>query len=1349
MKKLLTAALPLLFVLSAAAFEENIVFAESFRKDKSLYKTGPEVVNGRNLAVTEDGVLCGRSHAAPILRIDPKKWDGADGAISFCLTPVDWESGQHDKEIVFFYTLLKNHGKKELGFKAGDTTMLLKMRRTNPKAREQLILQGQDGKMDAHRAYCVISNDSKFSFKPGKTTWIAFIWKKGGRITLYVDGQVAGSGAPYFFPEPEKLAVLSFMNGNTKAGFGVVDGTSYFTDLALVKGKVTIEELALIRNSLARKTLKKKQEATKGSSAKSLPVVPFPAPVKTPKLDGVLDEYGFSQDGFLHETTGLLTAAPGTFYASADADNLYLGAKIDVRDPAYQPVSSAVRRDDPALIASGDLAAVFLRSDQEGAARGFSGEYVTVAPNNTVYDAMENIDWAKNSCARDSSFDSGVTTFSRFDKGCWTVEMVIPRNKISVGNDFLFSFGFRIGNTGYLLRPYTYWFDHPDGFLKGRIVRTPLEMRLANPAAGVIDFRIKTAADASSILSSARSATSYDEVVVDQTIGEKTSFSPDKQLAAAEGKGLTIGRTLKNRGLYLIAAEAKDASGTIYRRSIPFSVRGMVDMDLRNNPVKKTLKAEVDFVGEKLRRGDRVVFELLRDGKVCQKTEKVISSSAHDATLALVCDTSKLAEGPYEVRIMRNGKKAATGNFVKKPLPEWLTHPVATEALKPDWVPEPWTPVTVDGQRIGVWGREFTFGEGGLRSIVSQGRTVLRAPMALRYRIGSETFTIPLKTVSVKQPGKGRAEVTVSGADNRLRAEFRHTIEFDGLDRVDCRLEAVGGAEKFDEIYLSLELDNAPYYMGLYDYCSQVMGYTGTRDFMRMTALWFGGDRAGLNTLFENHKDLLIDSAKPRFSVRKGEGEKAEYRICLGNARTEMKKPVSWRFALHPTPVKPLYDKWEDERPFMMEWFGYPFNFICLHTHSHSASSTDFAPRNWKLGKNLGKLAKAHKQKLYPYTIATFISRERAIKPDAPFTRYRLPDSYFYKIGDRPQTAEFIEFGEDWSFKPLSTFPGDGARHTEMIACSPAGSWSDYAVWAQAKYMKECGLAGFYYDLTTSRENFDEERGYKYTTLDGKVEGTRELFATRALLKRLYCAFSKVKGHYAPYIFGHGYPILSSASAFWGVSFHGEEYKPRKINGLAEMLMVDHQVGNPVMHGPPRNAKVDYSGVLWRLSYSPYVWGLPQIHLSQYALNRSISGKPQSGRELLALCFVNNTLFDPSYAHWQTGAEFHNQVTIPFEMSSAEFHGYWENGIKTSLPCVKVSYWKKKDGSDDCLVAVANWSPKSVVAEIELPDFLANAYFVCDMETVNRVFRWEDVGKKWKVSLGPCNLRVFRFIGKK
>lgn len=1349
MKNFLTAVLLLCSVLSVSAIEDRIVFAESFRKDKSLYKTGPDVLNGRRLAVTEDGVLCGKDNPAPILRIDPKKWDGSDGAISFCLTPVDWSSGRHDKEIMFCYTLLKNHGRKDKGFLAGDTTMLLKMRRTNPKMREQLILQGQDGKMTDHRAYCAISDDSKFSFKPGKTTWIAFIWKKGGRVTLYVDGQVAGSGEPYYFPPPEKLSVLSFMNGNSTAGFGVVDGTSYFTDLALVKGKVTIEELAVIRNGLTRKALKKSSAEKKDSSAVSLPIVPFPAPVKTPALDGVLDEYAFSQNGFLHETTGLLTGTPGVFRAAADAENIYIGAKIDIRNANYAPVSSAVRKDDPALISSGDLAAVFLRSDLDGSAQGFSGGYITVAPNNTVYDAFENISWTNNSCARNSSFDSGAATFSRFEKGCWTVEMKIPRNKLKLGDDFLFSFGFRIGNTGYLLRPYTYWFDHPDGFLRGRVGRTPLAVTFSNPAAGKVDLAVETGSDVSCALYSARAVTSYDAVVVDQTIGEKTSFPPEKQLSAASGKGAKLEYTIKKKGIHLLAVEAKDPTGVIYRRSIPFSVRGNVDLELRNNPVRKILKAEVDFVGEKLRKGDKVEFQLLRDGKTAQSAEKVIEQPVHDAALTLVCDTSKLAEGPYEVRILRNGRTAASASFTKKPLPEWLTRPVATEALKPDWVPEPWTPVELKDGRVDVWGRTFFFGEGGLRRIVSQGKELLRAPVALRCRTGKTIHTLPLSTVSAKQLGKGRVEITVSGRDGRLAAELVHTIEFDGIDWVTCRLNALDSKQKFDEIYLSFDMDHVPWYMGLYDYCSQMLGRTVDRDFMRMTAMWFGGDRAGLNFLFENHKGLLIDSARPRFSVRKGKGDRAEYRIFLANTATAVDKPVTWRFALHPTPFKPLYDKWEDERPFMMEWFGYPFNFICLHTHGHSASSTDFRPRNWKLGKNLGALAKAHNQKLYPYTIATFISRDRAIKPDAPFTRYRLPDSYFYKIGDRPLTEEFIEFGEDWSFKPLSTYPGDGARHTEMIACSPAGSWSDYAVWAQAKYMKECGLAGFYYDLTTSRENFDEDRGYKYTTLDGKVEGTRELFATRNLLKRLYCAFSQIKGEYAPYIFGHGYPILSSASAFWGVALHGEEYKPRKINGLAEMLMVDHQSGNPVMHGPPKNARTDYSGMLWRLTYSPYIWGLPQIHLSQYALNRPISGKPQSGRELLALCFVNNTLFDPSYAHWPTGATFHHEVTIPFQMSSAEFHGYWENGVKTSLPCVKVSYWKKKDGSDDCLVAVANWSPENVTAEIELPDFLVNAYFVCNMETVNRVCRWENVDKKWKVSLGPCNLKVFRFIGRK
>lgn len=1343
----------LLFCMSTAMFaipiEERIVFADSFRKNKFLYKPDKVILNGTRLVVTEDGVLCGTGHAAPILRLDPSAWDGSEGAISFCITPVDWQNGSHDKEFTLFFTMLKNHNQPEKGFKVGDTTLLLKMKRSNTAQPEQIILQGQNGLMDKHRAYVVMTTDKQFTFKPGKTTWVAVIWKNGSKASIYFDGKLAGSGEPYYFPSTNNLAYLSFLNGNALKGWGVLDGTAYFTDLAIVKGKTTIEELSLLRSHPGSRQAPPSTLGDSQAALNALPIIPFPAPLKKPALDGILDEYGFVQSGFLNDRTGLLSGFPARFYTAADAEKLYFGVDFEFKDRSYTPVSAAVKTDDPALIQYGDLAVLFLRDDRNAAAQDYSGEYITIAPNNSVYDAKEEIDWGKMRCVRNSGFSSGITSFSRFEKGRWLLEFSIPRKAVSNQKDFLFSFGLRIANQSYHLKSHTLWFDNIDAFLRGRITQKPLSFVFENPAAGKLSGQAETAGNFNAALYRTKAMTSIDAVVVDQVIGERTNYPPEKKLENWNGSSLKILRELPDKGLYLLSAEANSPEGVLYKRSVPFAVKGLVDITLRNNPVQNRLSVNMEFPGIPLRSGDRIDVSLKdKSGKTAASARESVKED-NSGLAELVLNTAGVSAGDYSLIAEVNGKAVAKTVFTKKPLPEWLTRPLGMEALSPNYAPPPWSPVQVKKEIVSVWGRDFFFGKGGLVSITSQNQTVLGKPMALEYRKGNQLFTLPLMTESVKSVGKGRAEAVVSGRDGNLRAKFTHTIEFDGLDWVQCSLEPVVPGTEFSEIFLNLHVENAPDFMNLYDYCSQQFGYTRDLDMMRMTAIWLGGENSGLNSLFENHKTLLIDSSKPRFSIRKGEKDSADYRIFLANAPAKFNGKIDWRFALHPTPFKPLYDKWEDERVFMMEWFAQPFNFICLHTHSHAANSTDFKPRNWKLGKALGELAKVHKQKLYPYTIATFISRESAIKPEAPFTRYRLPDEYFYKIGERPQSVDFLDFGDDWSFNPISTYPGDGVRHTEMIACSPASSWSDYAVYMQSKYLRECGFAGFYYDLTTTRENFDPARNYRYTTLDGKEEGTRELYATRNLLKRLYCEFSKIRGENIPYIFAHGYPILSSASAFWGVAIHGEEFKPRKVCGLSEMLLVDRQSGNPVMNAPPKDAKTDYSGVLWRIQYSPYRWGLPQIHLSQYAFNREWSRDPKTGREMLALCFPNNTLFDPSYAHWPTGDKFHKDVTMPFVMSSARFHGYWENQIKTSAPFIKVSYWEKKDGSRDYLVAVANWSDRDATAVIELPDFLRNAQFVYNMETVNTVGRWEEVEKNWSIRIPARDLKVFRFIGRK
>ena len=68
---------------------------------------------------------------------------------------------------------------------------------------------------------------------------------------------------------------------------------------------------------------------------------------------------------------------------------------------------------------------------------------------------------------------------------------------------------------------------------------------------------------------------------------------------------------------------------------------------------------------------------------------------------------------------------------------------------------------------------------------------------------------------------------------------------------------------------------------------------------------------------------------------------------------------------------------------------------------------------------------------------------------------------------------------------------------------------------------------------------------------------------------------------------------------------------------------------------------------------------------------------------------------------------------------------------------------------DDILIAVANWSMKTATAEITLPKELVDAQYVFEMETVNTRNCWYDITPPWRLSIKPCDLRVFRLVGKK
>ena len=1350
-----------LFSASAEPVEQRVLLFDSLRKSGTQVQPSPFYSNGRSLKYTENGLLCGKGHTAPVLKIPAQTWDWAEGALAFTLTPIDFESASMKSEFVLMNTHLMNHNKPKLGFKSGDTCMLLRMRRSDLSKSEQLILQGQNGRMDDHRAYIAIANSRKGFFVKNQPARIAVLWQKGGEASVYLNGAKIGSGKPFYFPGPEKLLHVNLLKGNAKQGWGVLDGTAYLTDLLIVRGRTSFEELQLAEQGKIAVPAKKEKpegkpaaQSEKGKqTAASLPVIPFPPLKGASRLDGRFDEYGFVSSGFISERSGLLADFPCRVHTASDAENLYVGIECDWSKKApYQPVSAAAVKDDPTLISSGDIAVLFFRKVAAPGAKAYDGTYVTIAPNNCVYDAREEIDWKRNLCVRNAKFDSGIRTYSSCKDGVWRLEAVFPRKRNGLESDeFQFSAGVRLQNQSLHLKNHTLWFDNADAFLTGKCIAAPLSFTIEKQKAG---WRIASDGNAEYAVSLDRvqKVTKVTEIVADQIVGAISGYQPIGNVQQIAGKDLRQTIPDPPLGLYAISGRAAAADGSLlFARQIPFLQRKDVELTLQNNPIAKKLKVKVEFPGITAKKGEVFTLNLQTgDGKTVLSQSVTVPQDA-PSELNFAVETGKLAQGNYTVKVARGTRELAEKDYTVKPLPEWYTHPVATEALKADYAPFPWKEgVTVKDGRVSVWGREFRFGGKGLEEITSQGKAVLYAPVALQYEKDGKKFQILPALKELRQPGKGRALALTEGEDANFRCVIRHTVEFDGLDALELEVTAREKVCSVDKMELVLPVADGWQFQNWYGHCCQEFGYTKPRTFDRLIALWLGNDDRGLNTFFENHKGLYIDSRKPRIRLEAGKG-KGDFlcRLALVNVPVKVNRPITWRMGLHPTPVKPLYPNWENERVAMFGFFRPPFNFICLHTYDHAANSTDFRARNPKLGRDWGEMGRIHNQKIYPYVNPTYVSAENMVRPDAPAFLPRMPDRYFYKPGERPQLSVWDEFGADWSFQPVSVYPGNGSRHNNRFCCSPASSFTDYAVWMMKNYLAEGGFAGFYYDLTTPKENRDEERGYRYETLDGKSEGTRELFANRDFYKRLYCAFAAVKGEGYPTIFAHGYPILSGAASFWSLAIHGEEFKPKSLYGLADMLLVDRQIGNPLMSAPPSGAKRDYSGVLWRISYSPYHWGIPQAHLSQYCFLPKKFRTPKSMREMLALCFVNNTLFDPSFAHCQTGEEFHLRVTMPFGMGGTIFRGYWQdNGIRSKPECVKVSYWKK-NGARDYLVAAANWSEKDVTAEIALPPELLNAAFVYNMETANRNLWPEKVAKTWKVRIPAMDLKVFRFTGAK
>jgi len=291
---------------------------------------------------------------------------------------------------------------------------------------------------------------------------------------------------------------------------------------------------------------------------------------------------------------------------------------------------------------------------------------------------------------------------------------------------------------------------------------------------------------------------------------------------------------------------------------------------------------------------------------------------------------------------------------------EWIDY----ERVRPAWfgntlgddrsVPEPWIPMTVDGQTVRLWGRELLLGAGGLpERITTLERPVLAAPMSVTVTGPDGPTTLTGAGLTLTETAEDRVAWRATLTGGGIRAELEAWMEFDGLLYYALNLLPDGAAPARLE-FLHIDVPMNPAETG------QLIANGGGTDFRNawdfrllpedgqgriwdgltgpvrrfdralknfIPHLWVGGDIAGLYVGAENDQGWTLDGDIPAQEVRR---EQDAVIVRMNVIREPVEVSAEGRrfhFVLQPTPAKPAPTDWrtrmrDDNAEQPRFWFG-------------------------------------------------------------------------------------------------------------------------------------------------------------------------------------------------------------------------------------------------------------------------------------------------------------------------------------------------------------------------------------------------------------------------------------------
>ncbi len=580
----------------------------------------------------------------------------------------------------------------------------------------------------------------------------------------------------------------------------------------------------------------------------------------------------------------------------------------------------------------------------------------------------------------------------------------------------------------------------------------------------------------------------------------------DMRLTVTDASGRPLLDWATQRRFELQRQRAKDADGkpAVDAKGKPvfevvnvanqvFADRGdVIELETGYNPVRSYLKVRGDFINYDNRDAIETIEVTVRNAKGKEVGKNTCQLDPYAYAKDLI-HFEELPAGDYTAItrcLDKDGKALETRE---------KTFSVSDLAQKYDWyntkrgnietVIKPWTPVTLKGKTFGVWGREMTLGAAGLpEQITTKGKKLLAEPGRL-VATGSDGKVFDATGTSTKTTFNKdfRKTVRVTSKLGEIRVQSDVQVEFDGLYKVSMTLEpkqpttleSLKVVLPLDEamadyIHASAALIRAGFFYGpmpegkgkIWD-CKILGDATMTKGSF-IPYIWIGSPAGGLAWFADSDEGWVPSDTNPAMEIQRNKKGQVELVLNIVSEPFTLDKPRTLTFGLQASPVKPMHERWREDK----WWCGDTFKNYA-HTQNLIFASTPFATKDYiEQSKKLVEAQHQAGQPAVPYFI-------HSVLPD-----YLVP--------------EMKELKDEWT-------TNDGEYGSKALCYHD--TLIDYMVHKWGEWARDCGIDGYYVDNMRPIPCNKIEHGCGYRLPDGRIQPIYRIFSTREYFLRSRAAF--------------------------------------------------------------------------------------------------------------------------------------------------------------------------------------------------------------------------------------------------